>query len=145
MDVETILATKGRQVATIGPEATVSSAVVQLRSKLIGALVVSSDGERVDGILSERDIVRGLSSHRGGVLDLRVAQLMTRAVETCSPKDTVKSIMASMTRHRVRHLPVVEDGRLCGLVSIGDVVKNRLDEVETEVNVLRDAYIAHRR
>jgi CBS domain-containing protein len=145
VDVERILATKGRQVVTIGPEATVGSAVRQLRSRGIGALVVSADGEHVEGVLSERDVVRALAARGADVMDLHVAQLMSRSVETCTPRDSVKSIMATMTRHRVRHLPVVEGGRLCGLVSIGDVVKNRLDEVEAEVNVLRDAYIAHRR
>ena len=145
MDVERILATKGREVATTRPDGTVATAAGLLRARGIGALVVSRDGERVDGILSERDIVRGLAQHGGDVLGMRVSDLMSRSVQTCSPRDTVKSIMAQMTRHRVRHLPVVDGGRLIGLVSIGDVVKNRLDEMEDEVNVLRDAYIAHRR
>jgi CBS domain-containing protein len=145
VDVERILATKGREVATTRPEGSVAMAAGLLRARGIGALVVSGDGQRVDGILSERDIVRGLAHHGADVLGLRVSDLMSRTVHTCTPQDTLKSIMARMTRHRVRHLPVVDGGRLCGIVSIGDVVKHRLDEIEDEVNVLRDAYIAHRR
>jgi CBS domain-containing protein len=142
--VREILDRKGPHVWTISPNATALEAAQEMNEHRIGALVVSEDGRRILGILSERDVVRALAARGGDVMDLRVAQLMSRTVETCTPRDSVKSIMATMTRHRVRHLPVVEGGRLCGLVSIGDVVKNRLDEVEAEVNVLRDAYIAHR-
>ena len=144
MDVERILDTKGRKVVTTRPDTSVAEAVSRLRAEGIGAMVVLGGSGRLDGIISERDVVRGLARHGRTVLDLKVADLMTRAVTTCSPKDTVKAVMAVMTERRVRHLPVVEAGRLLGIVSIGDVVKNRLDEMELEVNVLRDAYLTRR-
>jgi CBS domain-containing protein len=144
MDVERILDTKGRKVVTTRPDTSVAEAVSRLRAEGIGAMVVLAGSGRLDGIISERDVVRGLARHGRTVLDLKVADLMTRAVTTCSPKDTVKAVMAVMTERRVRHLPVVEAGRLLGIVSIGDVVKNRLDEMELEVNVLRDAYLTRR-
>jgi CBS domain-containing protein len=144
MDVERILDTKGRKVVTTRPDTSVAEAVSRLRAEGIGAMVVLAGSGRLDGIISERDVVRGLARHGRTVLDLKVADLMTRAVTTCSPKDTVKAVMAVMTERRVRHLPVVEAGRLLGIVSIGDVVKNRLDEMELEVNVLRDAYFTRR-
>jgi CBS domain-containing protein len=144
MDVERILGTKGRKVVTTRPDTSVAEAVSRLRAEGIGAMVVLSTSGRLDGIISERDVVRGLARHGRAVLDLKVAHLMTRSVATCSPKDSVKAVMAVMTERRVRHLPVVEAGKLLGIVSIGDVVKNRLDEMELEVNVLRDAYILHR-
>jgi CBS domain-containing protein len=89
--------------------------------------------------VSERDIVRGLTEHGPQLLGLPVSRVMTSPVITCGPEDTVTALMARMTRHRVRHLPVLEGGRLCGIVSIGDVVKHRLDELELEANVLREA------
>ncbi len=144
MDVERILDTKGRKVVSTRPDTPVAEAVSRLRAEGIGAMVVLSASGHLDGIISERDVVRGLARHSRAVLDLKVADLMTRSVATCSPKDTVKAVMAVMTERRVRHLPVVEAGQLLGIVSIGDVVKNRLDEMELEVNVLRDAYIVHR-
>ena len=141
MNVETILRAKGRDVATIEPDATVESAVRLLASRRIGALIVSEDGRRVDGIVSERDIVQGLSDHGPGLLEQRIEDVMTRRVHTCSPEDTVGELMGRMTERRIRHLPVVEAGALCGIVSIGDVVKNRLDEVEYEASSLR-SYVA---
>jgi CBS domain-containing protein len=105
--------------------------------------VVSEDGDHVVGIISERDVVRGLAEHGAELLDMKVADLMTKNVKTCSPEDDLKHVMTEMTRSRIRHLPVTEDGRMCGIVSIGDVVKTRLDELETETNVLRD-YIVGR-
>ena len=142
MDVERILRSKGATVVTIRPDATVADLVHGLREAKIGAMVVSEDGWHVDGIVSERDVVRGLAERGPDVLNVRVSEVMTRDVATCSPHDSVKSVMAEMTLRRVRHLPVVLDGTLRGIVSIGDVVKNRLDEMETETGVLRDAYIA---
>jgi CBS domain-containing protein len=142
--VENILDAKGRHVETIAPDATVLMAVHRLTSMKIGALVVSVDGERVEGVLSERDIVSGLLHHGDRLTDLRVREVMARSVPVCGPGDTIKQAMAQMTRTRNRHLPVVDDGKLCGLLSIGDVVKNRLEEMELETNVLRDAYIARR-
>jgi CBS domain-containing protein len=142
--IENILRAKGRTVETIRPEATVGFAIHELAVKGIGALVVSPDGEKVDGVISERDVVRGLARHGPGLMDMRVADVMSRNVPTCSPQGSVKDVMATMTRSRQRHLPVVEDERLTGIVSIGDVVKNRLEELELQTNVLREAYIAHR-
>jgi len=137
MNVETILRTKGREVATIRPGETVASAADMLISRNIGALVVSEDGQSVDGIISERDIVHGLTDRGVDLLSLEVAEVMTRRVVTCDPGDTIDQLMAEMTNRRIRHFPVVEDGRLCRIVSIGDVVKSRLDEVEYEARSLR--------
>jgi len=137
MNVEAILKAKGRQVVTIAPDAAVSDAVQLLRRMGIGALVVSTDAKRPDGILSERDIVHALADRGTEALELRVSDLMTRRVVTCAPGDTIAELMAEMTRSRIRHLPVVEHGRLVGLVSIGDVVKNRLEEMEFETTSLR--------
>jgi CBS domain-containing protein len=137
MNVETILRTKGRDVATIGPEATIGEAVQRLGARGIGALIVSHDGAEVDGILSERDIVRGLADHGAALLSERVGDLMTRRVHTCTPEDAIEDLMGMMTQKRIRHLPVIKDGALCGIVSIGDVVKNRLDEIEFEASSLR--------
>lgn len=137
MNVETILRTKGRAVATIRPGETVGAAVDALISRNIGALVVSEDGERVDGIISERDIVHALARHGSRLLLAGVAEVMTQPVVTCDPTEGVGELMAEMTNRRIRHLPVIEDGRLCGIVSIGDVVKNRLDEIEFEARSLR--------
>jgi CBS domain-containing protein len=137
MNVETILGTKGRAVATIRPEDTVGAAVEALVSGNIGALVASEDGEHVNGIISERDIVHGLARHGDGFLAMTVAEVMTRSVVTCDPTESVAELMAEMTNRRIRHLPVVQNGLLCGIVSIGDVVKNRLDEIEYEARSLR--------
>ena len=137
MNVETILRNKGNWVATIRPDATIAEAVDMLHKERIGAIVVSEDGEGVDGILSERDIVIALAEQAADLLSRTVGEIMTRNVVTCEPGDTVGELMAEMTNRRVRHLPVVADGRLCGIVSIGDLVKNRLDEVEFEAQSLR--------
>ena len=144
MKVREILDAKGQSVVTIRSDATLSTAVHRLALERIGALVVSDDGVRVAGILSERDVVAGLARDGADLLAAgrRVADLMTRNVVTCGPDDTVKHLMAEMTRRRVRHLPVVVGDRLVGIVSIGDVVKSRLGEVELEATVLREAYIA---
>ncbi len=144
MQVSDILAKKGNRVVTVRSDVSVATALQKLVLERIGALVVSDDGEHVDGILSERDIVRALAAEGAELLraDRRVADLMTRSVRVCAPGDPIKDVMDTMTRYRVRHLPVVEGGRLVGLISIGDVVKNRLDELELEANVLRDAWIA---
>ena len=137
MNVETILRNKGNRVATIRPEATVADAVGMLNRERIGALVVSEDGAGVDGILSERDIVMALADHGGDLLARPVSAIMTQNVITCEPSDSVGELMAEMTSRRIRHFPVMSDGRLCGIVSIGDLVKNRLDEVEFEASSLR--------
>ena len=136
MNVETILRTKGSGVATIRPNATVGAAVKELIDRNIGALVVSSDGDTVDGIISERDIVHGLAEHGAALLSLTVAEMMTRRVVTCELSDSVDQLMAEMTNRRIRHFPVVQDGRLRGIVSIGDVVKHRVHELEHENTAL---------
>jgi CBS domain-containing protein len=137
MNVEAILRTKGRSVATIEPGLTVAQAVRELKTRGIGAIVVSDDGSSVAGILSERDIVHALAEHGADLLAMRVDQLMTRRVTTCAPEDSVGDLMALMTQRRFRHLPVVKDGALIGIVSIGDLVKNRIEEVEFEADSLR--------
>ncbi len=142
MNVEAILQTKGTRVATTRSDATIATVVHRLKLEGIGALVVSDDGKTLAGMISERDILRGFADYGPELLERRVAEVMTREVITCAPQDSVKRVMTLMTRSRVRHLPVVEDGRLCGIVSIGDVVKNRLEELELETSVLRDIYIA---
>jgi CBS domain-containing protein len=137
MNVETILRNRGIWGATIRPDATIAEAVDMLHKERIGALVVSEDGEGVDGILSERDIVIALADRRADLLSRNVNEIMTRKVVTCEPGDSVGDLMAEMTNRRIRHFPVVADGRLCGIVSIGDLVKSRLDEVEFEASSLR--------
>jgi CBS domain-containing protein len=137
MNVEAILRSKGRSVATIRPDATVAAAVRELKTRGIGALLVSEDGKQVAGILSERDVVHALAEQGAGLLATTVDRLMTRKVITCLPEDTVSDLMGRMTQHRFRHLPVVKDGVLLGIVSIGDLVKNRIEEVEFEADSLR--------
>ena len=137
MNVETILRNKGNWVATIGPEATVAEAIDVLNRKRIGALVVSEDGNDVLGLLSERDVVTALAEHGPDLLGCSVAEVMSRAVVTCDPADSAGELMAEMTSRRIRHFPVVADSRLCGIVSIVDLVKSRLDEVEFEASSLR--------
>lgn len=142
MNVENILMQKGTDVATIGREATIRRAADWLRAKNIGALVVTTDNA-VLGIISERDIVRALSQYGEAVASMSVKDIMTHGVVTVSPGDGINRVMSLMIRHRVRHLPVLRNGELAGIISIGDVVKHRLDDLELETNVLRDVYIAH--
>jgi CBS domain-containing protein len=144
MNVDGILRAKGANVVTIRPDASVGQLVDGLREERIGAMVVSEDGRTVLGIVSERDVVRGLADRGARILEVPVAELMTRQVFSCTPQDSVKHVMEEMTRRRIRHLPVITDGALSGIVSIGDVVKNRLEEMETETNVLREAYIGRK-
>ena len=143
MQVHSLLDAKGTAVATIGREATVAAAVAELRRRRIGALVVSPDGRHIDGIVSERDVVQRLHQLRGDLLDEPVSSIMSRAVETCAPTDDLDSLMRTMTERRVRHLPVVADGVLCGIVSIGDVVKQRIGELERDRHELLE-YITAR-
>jgi CBS domain-containing protein len=144
MKVESLLKGKGSSVVTISPGATIATAVRVLRENNIGAVVVSEDGRAILGLIAERDIVHGLSYYGTRLLDLLVSDLMTRTVVTCAPDDSLTRVMAAMTYHRVRQLPVVEQGQLRGIVSIGDVVKSRLDELELEANILRDTVLARR-
>jgi CBS domain-containing protein len=141
--IQNILDRKGAKVFTIRATDTIQSAVNQLREHDIAALVVKS-GDAIKGVISERDIVRAVSRHGGGALSLAVLDVATHAMVTVSPRDSLKRAMSLMTDHRVRHLPVIAEGILVGIVSIGDVVKVRLEDLETEANVLRDAYIAAR-
>ncbi len=142
MRVEQILANKGTHVEVVRPDAKVLMAVHRMRMQNVGALVVTRDEVRVEGVLCERDIVRGLARHGADLLDMSVVAVMSRNVPVCAPGDSLPTVMAQMTRTRNRHVPVVEDGQLCGIVSVGDVVKHRLEEMELETNVLRDAYLA---
>jgi CBS domain-containing protein len=137
MNVHTILHGKGKSVVTIHPDATVERAIAVLRLRGIGALVVSDDGANVAGILSERDIVEALGHYGSDLLAVSVSEVMTCPVVTCDPADSVAELMAEMTNRRIRHFPVVEDGRLIGIVSIGDLVKSRLDEIEYEAHSMR--------
>jgi predicted transcriptional regulator len=141
MNVENILVQKGTDVATIAPQASIKRAADWLRAKDIGAHVVARD-DTVLGIISERDIVRALSQYGEPVASMHVKDIMTHGVITVAPGDDLNRVMRLMTRHRVRHLPVVRNGKLAGIISIGDVVKRRLDDLELETNVLRDVYIA---
>ena len=138
MTVKTVLTHKGRDVVTIEPTATLETAIATLARHRIGALVVLGAEQRVIGIVSERDIVRALSEHGAGALGAPLAQVMTREVITCSETDTMNEIMERMTTGKFRHIPVVDQGRLVGIISIGDVVKHRLNEMEAESAALRD-------
>ena len=141
MQISQLLRHKDREVATIDGAESVRTALGVLAEKGIGALVVSSDGRRVEGIVSERDVARGLHEHGAGLLAEPVASVMTSQVHTCPPEASVHDLARTMTDHRVRHVPVVEDGRLLGIVSIGDIVKFRVAEIESESQALRE-YIA---
>jgi CBS domain-containing protein len=143
MSIQTILDRKGAEVFIIDATATVRNAADRMRERSIAALVVKS-GDAMTGLISERDIVRAVSRHGERALSLAVPDVATHATITVAPDDTVKRAMSLMTHNRVRHLPVIADGKLVGIVSIGDVVKHRLEDLETESNVLRDAYIAAR-
>ena len=142
MNVGTILAAKGATVQTVTPSATVSTVVQKLKLHGIGALVVSHDGRAVQGIVSERDVVQGLAAHGPDLLETTVDGIMTRSVETCGRDRSVADVMTLMTARRIRHVPVVEDDALCGMISIGDVVKHRLVETEAEAQALRDYVLA---
>jgi len=137
MTVRAILSSKGHQVLSVEPDAKLSAAVKILSERRIGAVLVLS-GAHIEGILSERDIVRVLGERGASVLDEPVSAVMTRKVVSCRPSDTVASLMEVMTSGKFRHLPVVENDRLVGLISIGDVVKLRVSEYETEQEALRD-------
>ncbi|MFQ5773358.1 MAG: CBS domain-containing protein [Kiloniellaceae bacterium] len=145
MNVATLLKAKGSRVVTTRPEITIQTIIRRMKLEGIGAVVVvDSADDRIVGIISERDIARALTEHGADLLRMRVADIMTRSVRTCAPHDGIKHVMTVMTRSRIRHLPVIDERRLCGIISIGDVVKYRLEEMELEANVLRDAYITCR-
>jgi len=138
MTVKAILSLKGTEVLTIEPTTSLAAAAKLLAERKIGALVVTGPDQRVVGIVSERDIVQELAAHGPAALDLALTEVMTRKVTTCSASDTISSVMERMTAGKFRHLPVLDQGRLAGIVSIGDVVKHRLQEMEREQSALRD-------
>jgi CBS domain-containing protein len=138
MNVKAILAAKGGDIIDIEPAADLAAAAKLLSMHRIGAVLIRGAGGRLAGILSERDIVRALSEHGVGALALPVGQVMTRNVVTCSEDDTCASIMEQMTMKKIRHLPVVSNGTLVGVISIGDVVKQRVEEVERESEAMRE-------
>lgn len=137
MTVRAILDSKGHHVLSVEPGAKLSAAIKLLSERRIGAVLVMSQG-RIEGILSERDIVRVLGERGASVMDEPVSAVMTRKVVSCREKDTVSEIMETMTNGKFRHLPVVEDGKVAGLISIGDVVKWRVGEYEREQEALRE-------
>jgi CBS domain-containing protein len=141
MIVSMILEAKGRNVVTIGAKATIGEAVDELASRKIGAIVVVEGIDRIVGIISERDVVRAVAKKGTDVLSESVGSIMTREVMTCADSETINEVMTRMTRGRFRHLPVAKQGRLTGIISIGDVVKARIEEVEREAEEMR-AYIA---
>lgn len=137
MTVRAILDAKGRQVASVGPDSTVANAINILSERHIGSLLVMSGG-KLEGILSERDIVRELGRRGAGLLDEKVRNVMTARVLTCQRSDTISHIMEMMTNGKFRHVPVVEEGQVIGVISIGDVVKHRVAEYEKEREALTD-------
>jgi len=142
MRVRNILGEKGHEVVTVAPDTTVGDAVRLLERERIGGLVVSPDGEHVEGILSETDIVRGLARDGPGLLDNQVSSLAVERPTLCSPDDEIRDVMAEMTRRRRRYVVAIADGRLAGIVSIGDVVKHELEDRELEIRVLREINLA---
>lgn len=138
MTIQAILLSKGVTVHSIKPDANLTDAVALLRQHRIGAVLVIENGTLITGVVSERDVVRALGSHGPSALDMPVHSVMTAPVITCHPDDTVASAMSLMTTRRIRHLPVIDDGRLIGMVSIGDLVKRRIEESEREAAALKD-------
>ena len=138
MKVESILAQKGTEVITIGPDVSLADAAKLLTDRRIGAVIVTDPPGQVVGILSERDIVRTLAARREDTIGFKVADAMTRNVITCAPEDSIAGLMALMTERRFRHVPVKDGDRLVGLISLGDVVKYRVDEIEREATAMRN-------
>jgi CBS domain-containing protein len=141
MSIQDLLDRKGGEVFTTDPTTTVRTAAQLMRARGVAALVVKS-ADVISGLISERDIVHAISQHGERALSMAVLDVMTRNAVTVTPSDTLKRAMTLMTNHRLRHLTVIAEGKLVGIVSIGDVVKCRLEDLETESSVLRDAYIA---
>jgi CBS domain-containing protein len=138
MHVAAVLKRKGSNVVSITPDKTIAEAVTVLTENHIGAVLVLDSPDSVCGIFSERDVIYGLATHGADIMTQRVETLMSRDVHLCSPKDTIAAVMNVMTQQRIRHLPVVEDGKLLGVISIGDVVKQRLIDTELDLETLRD-------
>ena len=145
MKVSDIIQTKGSVVKTVRPEASAREVSVRLQADQIGAMVVSDDGKSIDGIVTERDLAYGLAAHGSELPTMPVSSLMTKAVIVCSPDESITHVMKLMTQRRVRHLPVREGAKLVEIISIGDVLKHRLDELELEANVMRDYAVAAKR
>lgn len=143
MRIAELLDHKGRDVFTVRPDATVLETIEEMADRGVGALVVSVDGRRPDGIVSERDVVRRLATRHAALLEDPVEAIMTTVIYTCRPDDEVDGLRSIMTEHRVRHVPVLEGGELVGIVSIGDVVKSSIDELTKDRDVLVD-YISAR-
>ena len=141
MLVSALIKEKGAGVITTGPATTVSEVADIIARERIGAVVVTEQDDQVVGIISERDIVNGLSKRGTKLLDLPISDVMTRDVFTCATTEDVNQLRREMTNRRARHIPIVEEGKLIGIISIGDIVKNRLDELESETQQMRD-YIA---
>jgi len=142
--VSDILKSKGSDVVTTGPDETVGATAGLMNGRRIGAVVVVDVDGAVIGIISERDVIRGIATKGDGVLNTPVRALMTADVVACTASETIAGIMKTMTAHRFRHMPVIEDGVLRGMISIGDVVKHRLEETEMEAQALRDYVFAAR-
>lgn len=138
MQVVHILKTKGTAVHTVPPERTIGDVVRDLSRKRVGAMLVLANDDKIAGIISERDIIHGLADHGAQLLELKVADIMTKTVVNCTPEHTVDEIMREMTNRRIRHLPVLKEGKLAGIISIGDVVKARLEELSAESDMLRN-------
>jgi CBS domain-containing protein len=144
MSVEGILRKKGRNVLFVSPTTRIEEAVDRMKSDKVGALVVSEDGRGIQGIISERDILHALASHGAALMAMAVEDIMTSRVESCHPQDSLKQVMAVMTQRHFRHMPVLDDDGLCGMISIRDVMANRLETAELETNVAREALILSR-
>lgn len=132
MRINEVLRRKGSTVSTVQPQSPVSDLIKLLAEQGIGSVVVSESGDDVAGIASERDVVRGLSEFGPSIMEQPVSSIMTADVHTCGPGDDLEQLARTMTEHRIRHLPVVVDGHLSGIVSIGDIVKHRIDELQGE-------------
>jgi len=144
MTVTGILNKKGGAVLTVPQTTPISEAIAKMHREKVGALVVSNDNRTLQGIVSERDVLAGLATHGAALMNMTVEDIMTRRVESCTLDASLKQVMSVMTLRRFRHMPVMDDNGLCGMVSIGDVVKQRLEEAELETNVAREALILSR-
>ncbi len=144
MQVANILKVKGHSTMTVSPAETVQAFATRLKLERVGAMPVSEDGKTLVGIISERDVAHGFAAHGNALVNMKVADLMTTGVVTCTPTDTIMHVARLMTHRRIRHLPVIEHGQLVGLISIGDVLNQRLGEIELEADILRDIAIVRR-
>ena len=144
MQVDNILQRKRPAVLWVSPVLSIGEVAERLRSADVGVMIVSNDGESLKGLISERDIAHGLAVHGAALLSLKVSDLMTRSVITCALGDSVADIERIMTMRRIRHIPVVDGGKVVGVVSIGDLLKSKISEIELEANVLRDLTVGGR-